>query len=291
MTSSALVTTIPNGPSVVTPAKATSSTVTGTTTGLSVSGTDPNGASSLIYTWSVTAAPTGATAPTFSQNGTNAAQKTNTTFYQAGSYTFVVTLADPGGLTSTSSVTVTVVQTLASLSVTPGNVTLANGATQQFTAVATDQFGKPIASQPTWTWQVNGGGGTINSIGLYTAPTSGTGNFQVKVSANGRSAQSNVTVTTIPAAPSNLTAKTSLQNGSAQVQLQWKSNSNNQSGFVVQRSSDGGATWTILVVLPGNPNSYTDTTAGRGTSYTYRVYAYNPVGNSPLSNLAKVTTP
>ena len=58
------------GPSVVTPAQATPSPVTGTTTGLSVSGTDPAGASSLTYTWSVTSAqparqrrPSASTAP------------------------------------------------------------------------------------------------------------------------------------------------------------------------------------------------------------------------------------
>ena len=147
-----------------------------------------------------------------------------------------------------------------------------------------------MASPPTFTWQVNGGG-TISSTGLYTAPTSGGGNFQVKVSANGKNAQANVTVTTIPAAPSNLTAKATKQGGRAQVQLQWNSNSNNQTGFVVQRSSDGGLTWTTIVVLSGNPNSYTDTTVKRGATYTYRVYAYNPLGDSPFSNLFTVTTP
>ena len=272
---------------MVTPAKATSSPVTGTTTGLSVSGTDPTGASGLTYTWSGTSAPTGAAAPTFSLNGTNAAQNTTATFYQAGTYTFLVTLADSGGLTATSTVTATVVQTLTTLSITPGNVTLANGATQQFTASALDQFGKAMASQPALTWQVSGGG-TISGTGLYTAPTSGAGNFQVNVSANGQNAQANVTVATIPAAPSRLTAKA--KKGSAQVQLQWTSNSTNQSGFVVQRSSDGGVTWTTIVVLTGNPNTYTDTTALPKTTYTYRVYAYNALGNSPFSNLATVTT-
>jgi len=275
------------GPSVVTPAQATPSPVTGTTTSLSVLGTDPGGASTLTYTWSVTSAPAGAAAPTFSLNGTNQAQNTTATFYQAGTYTFLVTLADPGGLTATSTVTVTVVQTLTTLSITPGNVTLANGATQQFTAAARDQFGKAMASQPAFTWQVSGGG-TISGTGLYTAPTSGTGNFQVNVSANGQNAQANVTVTTIPAAPSNLTAKA--KKGSAQVQLQWTGNSTNQSGFVVQRSSNGGVTWTTIVVLTGNPNTYTDTTARQKTTYTYRVYAYNAQGNSPFSNLATVTT-
>ena len=113
-------------------------------------------------------------------------------------------------------------------------------------------------------------------------------NFQVNVSANGQNAQANVTVTTIPAAPSKLTAKA--KKGSAQVQLQWTTNSTNQSGFVVQRSSDGGVTWTTIAQLTGNPNTYADMTARQKTTYTYRVYAYNALGNSPFSNLATVTT-
>ncbi len=287
ITGTATVTVQALPPVITQPASSNQNPVTGTQTQLQVQASDPQGAN-LTYAWSVTSQPAGARAPAFNNANNN---NTNVTFSQAGSYTFAVTVTDSLGLSATSSVTVTVVQTLTSLSVTPGNVTLADGATQQFTAAALDQFGKAMTSPPAFTWQVNGGGGTISSTGLYTAPKSGTGNFQVKVSANGKNAQANVTVTTIPAASSNLTASANLQNGSAQVQLQWNSNSNNQTGFVVRRSSDGGVTWTTIAVLPGNPNNYTDTTASRATTCTYRVYAYNPLGNSPFSNLATVTTP
>src|SRR5262249_1312235 len=95
----ALVGTTRQGPSVVNPASATPHPVTGTSTSLSVSGTDPSGASSLTYTWSVTSAPAGANIPTFSVNGTNASQNTTATFYKAGAYTFQVRLTDPSGLT------------------------------------------------------------------------------------------------------------------------------------------------------------------------------------------------
>ncbi len=235
----ATVISTPTTPVITQPASANQNPVTGTGTQLQVNATDPDGANPT-YAWSVSSQPAGATPPAFNNATSN---QTNVTFYQAGSYSFTVTVSDPSGLFTTSSVAVTVVQTLTSLSVTPGNVTLANGATQQFTATALDQFGTAIASPPAFTWQVNGGGGTINSTGLYTAPASGTGNFQVKVSANGKNAQANVTVTTAPARLPNLIAKASVQNGSDQVQLQWNSNSNNQTGFVVERSADGGVTW------------------------------------------------
>jgi hypothetical protein len=273
-------------PVVTQQASSNQNPVTGTQTSLQVQASDPNGAN-LTYSWTVTSQPAGAKTPGFNNPASN---NTNVTFYQSGSYTFTVTISDSVGQSNTSSVTVSVVQTLTGISVTPANVTLAEQATQQFAPTAVDQFGQAMASQPSFSWQVNGGGGTITSSGLYTAPSS-TGNFQVKVSGGGKNGQANVNVTTIPAAPSKLTAQASLQNGSAQVKLQWNNNSNNQTGVVVERSADGGTTWTPIVALTGNPTSYSDTTVGRGTTYAYRVHAYNALGNSGYSNVATVTTP
>ena len=65
--------------------------------------------------------------------------------------------------------TVTVVATPSnSLGITPANVTLLGGQTQQFTVAAVDQFGSPITAALAGTWQDNGVG-TISSTGLYTA--------------------------------------------------------------------------------------------------------------------------
>ncbi len=57
---------------------------------------------------------------------------------------------------------------------------------QQFTAMAYDQFGNALASQPTFTWSVHSGGvgGSISTSGLYTAPsTAGTDTIQASSSA------------------------------------------------------------------------------------------------------------
>jgi hypothetical protein len=64
-------------------------------------------ASALAYTWAATSSPTGIAAPTYSVNATNAADNTTVTLYQSGSYTFQVTISDPGGGTTTSTVNVT----------------------------------------------------------------------------------------------------------------------------------------------------------------------------------------
>ena len=160
-----------HAPTVATAASATPSTVSGTTTNLSVLGADVDmGESSLTYTWTTTTLPNGAAMPTFSANGTNAAKNVTATFSEAGNYTFQVTITDPGNLSTTSSVDVTVSQTLTTITVDPPSVNLDAGATQQFTATGSDQFGNPLASQPTFTWTTSVAGGTINSSGLFTAP-------------------------------------------------------------------------------------------------------------------------
>jgi len=105
---------------VALPAAATPNPITGTSTSLSVLGGDDGGESNLTYTWTVTAEPAGAANPTFSGNGNNAAKDTAATFYQAGSYTFLVTITDAGGLSTTSSVGVVAVPNQPPMAVVPG---------------------------------------------------------------------------------------------------------------------------------------------------------------------------
>jgi subtilase family serine protease len=171
-----------NPPGVVAPASASANPVTGTTTNLSVQGNDARGAASLTYTWSLLAGPSGVAQPTASVNGTNAAQNTTVTFYSAGTYTFQVLLRDPAGLTATSTVNVTVNQTLTGLVLTPGNASLYNGGALQFMATATDQFGHVMSAQPIWSLA---GAGALNGSGLYTAPSAGAGSAAIQVSIGG----------------------------------------------------------------------------------------------------------
>jgi hypothetical protein len=158
-----------SGPVITQPASATPSPVTGKTTVLTVTATDPSGTSGLIYNWTTTGTPPAAVS--FSANGTNAAQTVTATFSKAGSYTFQVTVTDPSDYTATSSVTVVVNQTLTTITVSPSSVTVPAGGQEQFTGSGYDQFGNLMASQPTLTWSLKSGVGTIGkSSGLYTAP-------------------------------------------------------------------------------------------------------------------------
>jgi hypothetical protein len=153
-------------PSVATPAAATPNPVTGTSTSLSVLGADNGGEANLTYSWSATTLPAGASAPSFSANGTNAAKNSTATFSKAGNYVLTATITNPSGSSTTSSVSVTVNQTATSVTVTPAVAVLTQGATQQFTATEVDQFGAAMTTQPTFNWSATAG--SISASGLFT---------------------------------------------------------------------------------------------------------------------------
>ena len=94
------------------------------------------------------------------------------------------------------------------------------------------------------------------------------------------------TPTSKPAAPTNLGA-TAIS--SSEIALSWTDNSNNESGFQIQRSSDG-VTFRLIAAVGANVTTYTDSGRTAGTTYYYRVRAYNSAGYSAPSNVASATT-
>jgi hypothetical protein len=189
-------------PTVVNAASATPNPVGATTTSLTVTGGDNAGESTLVYTWAATSVPAGAPSPTLTTNGTNAAKNDIATFFQAGTYSFTVTISNPGGLSITSSVGVTVNQTISSIVINPPAATLSAASSVHFSAMAEDQFGQVLASQPTISWSVQGGGigGTIDPTGLYTRPSPGIGADMIVAASGALNSSTPVTVTVGPAA-------------------------------------------------------------------------------------------
>ena len=93
---------------------------------------------------------------------------------------------------------------------------------------------------------------------------------------------------TLPAAPSALTATAA---SSTQINLAWTDNSNNESGFRIERCQNAGcSTFTEIATVGTNVVSYQNTGLTAGTTYQYRVRAYNTAGNSGYSNTASATT-
>src|SRR2546429_577588 len=89
--------------------------------------------------------------------------------------------------------------------------------------------------------------------------------------------------------PSNLTAQAI---SSSKINLSWTASSSLLfTGYKIERSTDGGSTWSNLVSSTGSTaTTYSNTGLASGTTYTYRVSAINGVGTSSPSNVASATT-
>ncbi|MFN8630190.1 MAG: Ig-like domain repeat protein, partial [Chloroflexota bacterium] len=110
--------------------------------------------------------------------------------------------------------------------------------------------------------------------------------------AAGDSAWSNVVTVipggTAPAAPSNLVATAF---STTRIDLTWTDNSNNETGFTIQRATNAAFTTGLATINVGaNVTAYSNTGRAPGTRYYYRVRANSGFGNSGWSNVAFATT-
>ncbi len=102
---------------------------------------------------------------------------------------------------------------------------------------------------------------------------------------------SNSSTVPAPAAPSNLTATAA---SGPSVTLTWTNNATNETGFHLDRATDPNFTQNLITQdLPASPTAFTDTAAGLtpGSTYYYRLRAFNQGGDSASSNVGSVTIP
>lgn len=101
-------------------------------------------------------------------------------------------------------------------------------------------------------------------------------------------ASATTTATPPPAAPSGLTATAS---GSGTINVSWVDNSNNETGFKLERKTGSGGTWSeINGSIAANATTFSNTGLTASTTYFYRVRSFNAAGNSSYSNEASATT-
>jgi hypothetical protein len=77
---------------------------------------------------------------------------------------------------------------------------------------------------------------------------------------------------------------------STQVSLAWQSGDNSASGFAIEESTDG-TTFTQIATASMNASAATVSGLQPSTVYTFRVRAFNTVGNSGYSAPASAATP
>lgn len=97
-----------------------------------------------------------------------------------------------------------------------------------------------------------------------------------------------------PNAPSNL-VDSAVPGSSDKINLNWQDNSNNEAGFMIERSLDR-TTWTSVKSVEKDVTTFQDSGLEAATKYYYRVKAFNysnwgfAVQISPASNIAEAVT-
>jgi hypothetical protein len=91
-----------------------------------------------------------------------------------------------------------------------------------------------------------------------------------------------------PVAPGNLSA---VAVSASQVDLSWTDLSDDEFGFDIARSTNGGSSWQSIATAPANSTAYSDTTVIGDVSYDYRVNASNAAGSSAWDGPVTVQTP
>jgi Fibronectin type III domain len=180
---------------------------------------------------------------------------------------------------------------LASLSVTPATATMGAGSAQTITVTGTDTYGNvvPVGNA---IWSVSPAAiGTVSpAAGPSTTFTAGmsAGSGVATAGFGGYTASVAITVaavSSVPAIPTHLTARTAASKG---VALAWTAPASQGSSpitsYRVYRGTRSGGE-SLLTTL-GNLSGYADTATKSGTTYYYEVAAVSAAGQSAMSSEA-----
>lgn len=134
-------------------------------------------------------------------------------------------------------------------------------------------------------------GGTVANVTSFNDVTAniGTTTYRYRViawNATGEGTSNIVSYGPPPTAPSNLAAPKINQNI---VTLTWNDNAINETGFQVERSTNG-VNWALVGSTAANVRTLTDTAPRRKTIYYYRVRAVNAWGNSAYTPALRIAT-
>ena len=231
------------------------------------------------------------------------------TFAAPGTYTATLTVYDHRGGTGTTVITVVAANPNNVPPLAPSNLTywsvFATSADIHWTDNSPNESGFIlerctgtsafcVANPGSWT-PTTTTGANVTSFTQTGLAQNTTYSWRVKAfNAIGSSSYSNVlTLTTLalPAAPTNLKAQAKPGGTKASVKLQWTDNATNETGYQVERCKGATCTnFTAIAYLPPNYSSYTNSGLPHAATFRYRVTANGNGGNSPYSNIVKVTT-
>jgi Fibronectin type III domain len=100
---------------------------------------------------------------------------------------------------------------------------------------------------------------------------------------------SDVVSATTATGPSGVTMVTATATSSTTIDVTW-TDVDGETGYRIERSTDGGGSWTTIATTGQDVTGYTDAGLLAATTYSYRVFATDADGESPPSEAVWATT-
>jgi hypothetical protein len=92
---------------------------------------------------------------------------------------------------------------------------------------------------------------------------------------------------TVPVAPDEVSTDTT---GAGSIQVSWRDNATNETGYTIERRADGNYIWEMVASVSAGTTVFTDTGLQPATKYHYRVSASGINGSSAQSSIDTTTT-
>lgn len=223
----------------------------------------------------------------------NASSFTSTGLSASVTYYYRVSATNAAGDSGYANIASATTPTLVTAPAAPSGLTAVQNSPSQITLAWTDNSGNEAGFKIE-----RGTNGTtftqITTVGSNITNYANTGllaniTYYYRVRANnavGDSAYANVASATTPglapAAPSGLTA---LPTASNQITLAWRDNSDNETGFKIERSTDG-VSFSQIAVAGSNSSNYVHSAVAVGVTNYYRVCAVNAMVESGYAPVA-----
>jgi PKD repeat protein len=260
---------------------------------------DPDG-TIATYTWNFgDGSPATGPSPTL--------KTTNHTYASAGTYTVTLTVTDDKGGQGSATTTISIYDLL--LSTTPdrskpgqlsnsvsGNIYVFTSPTSGVTEVRfflddPTMTRAPYHAEGLAPFDFNGTAGDGTAFAYNTASIPN-GEHKITAAVDRAGGTQIVTATftvanvTVPQPPSAPTALSVQRDNKTKATLTWTDTSGNETGFQIERSTDG-TTFTQIATVGANVTQYQD--SGVTKAYYYRVRAINSAGTSGYSNTVQVS--
>jgi PKD repeat protein len=229
----------------------------------------------------------------FGDGGTGSGLTASHTYANAGSYTATLTVTDNDGATATKTVAITATSALPNVSPTAvAAATPASGAAPLPVSFSAAGSVDPDGSIGSYAWNFGDGSTGAGLTTSHTYGSAGTYTATLTVTDNRGATATKTVKITVASNPNLIFAPTDLLGSVSRggnVTLGWKDNSDNETGFSIERAVSGSSSYAIVGTAFANAPSFSQSGVAKG-KYVYRVRAVDDTTGaaSAYSNLAYI---